>query len=150
MIHKIIAQTMGSQFPRVPMVKVNGLKSHTIKAQAHRFSGTLRSFKIMWMNMPTSKSAVWVWYQFHKTNKNPIITKYYYLEKLLSKLKNITLRQHKNGVSKEIPAPTNHPKKENPIKIIASGALPEAENRNFPHEGWRIELGTSRNASKGE
>lgn len=28
-IHRIIAQTIGSQFPRVPIVKVKGLKSHT-------------------------------------------------------------------------------------------------------------------------
>lgn len=56
-IHRTMAHTMGSQFPRVPMVKVNGLKSHVIREGIHKLSGTPRSFKIVWINEPTSKSA---------------------------------------------------------------------------------------------
>lgn len=57
MIHKITAQTMGSQFPLVPMVKVNGLKSQAATDQSRRSSGTPRSFRIASTNKPTSKSA---------------------------------------------------------------------------------------------
>jgi len=46
MIHNITAQTIGSQFPRVPMVKVNGLKSHAMTEMLHIFSGAFRSFRI--------------------------------------------------------------------------------------------------------
>lgn len=56
MIHKITAQTMGSQFPLVPMVKVNGLKSQAATDQSRRSSGTPRSFRIASTNKPTSKS----------------------------------------------------------------------------------------------
>lgn len=40
----------------------------------------------------------------------------------------------------------------NHIDLLASKLtnIPEAENRNFPHEGWRIEFGIRKNASKGE
>lgn len=61
MVHKIMAQTMGSQFPRVPMVKINGLKSHTITEYMHRSSGTFRSFKMVWINKPTSKSVIGIY-----------------------------------------------------------------------------------------
>lgn len=56
-IHKTIAQTIGSQFPRVPMVKVNGLKNQAATAYKHKLSGTFRSFKMEYIKKPTSKSA---------------------------------------------------------------------------------------------
>ena len=51
------AQTIGSQFPRVPIVKVNGLKSQTITEIMLNFSGTPRSFSMILINKPTSKST---------------------------------------------------------------------------------------------
>lgn len=54
---RIKAQTIGSQFPRVPIVKVNGLKSQAITEIIDKFSGTPRSFKMARINKPTSKSA---------------------------------------------------------------------------------------------
>ena len=55
-ILRTIAQTRGSQFPLVPMVNVNGLKSQTITEPMHKFSGTPRFFKIVRIKYPTSKS----------------------------------------------------------------------------------------------
>ncbi|GER26189.1 adenine nucleotide alpha hydrolases-likesuperfamily protein, partial [Striga asiatica] len=43
-IQRIMEQTIGSQLPRVPMVKI--------------FSGTPRNFKILWIRNPTRRSAV--------------------------------------------------------------------------------------------
>lgn len=79
---RTIAQTTGSQFPRVPIVKVNGLNSQNITELTQNFSGTPRSFKILLIKYPTSKS--------------------------------------------------------------------EAEKRNLPQDRWKIELGMSKKASKGE
>lgn len=56
-IHNMVAQTIGSQLPLVPIVNVNGLKSHTITQQVQVLSGTFRRFKMVRINKPTSKSA---------------------------------------------------------------------------------------------
>lgn len=53
----MVAQTRGSQFPLVPMVNVNGLKSQAATDQRRRFSGTPRSFKMTSTKKPTSKSS---------------------------------------------------------------------------------------------
>ena len=51
------AQTIGSQFPLVPMVNVKGLNSQAITDHIRIFSGIPRSFRMVSMNNPTSKSA---------------------------------------------------------------------------------------------
>jgi hypothetical protein len=51
------AQTIGSQFPLVPMVNVKGLNSQDTTDQILVFSGTPRSLRMVSMNNPTSKSA---------------------------------------------------------------------------------------------
>jgi hypothetical protein len=51
------AQTMGSQFPLVPMVNVKGLNSQATTDQIRVFSGTPRNLRMVSMNNPTSKSA---------------------------------------------------------------------------------------------
>lgn len=56
MIQRMSAQTIGSQFPRVPIVKVKGLKSQERTETMQRFSGTPRSFKMVRMKKPTTKS----------------------------------------------------------------------------------------------
>jgi hypothetical protein len=50
-------QTIGSQFPLVPMVNVKGLNSQAITDHIRVFSGIPRSFRMVSMNNPTSKSA---------------------------------------------------------------------------------------------
>ena len=66
---RTIAQTTGSQFPRVPIVKVNGLNSQTITELTQSFSGTPRSFKILLIKYPTSKSAIYKQTQITKKCK---------------------------------------------------------------------------------
>ena len=56
-IQRTIAQTKGSQFPLVPIVNVNGLKSQAAMDQRRKFSGTPRSFKMASTKNPTSKSS---------------------------------------------------------------------------------------------
>lgn len=51
------AQTIGSQFPLVPMVNVKGLNSQAITDHIRIFSGTPRSLRMVSINNPTSKSA---------------------------------------------------------------------------------------------
>lgn len=53
----MMAQTMGSQFPLVPMVNVNGLKSQAATDQRRSLSGTPRNFRMVSINKPTSKSV---------------------------------------------------------------------------------------------
>lgn len=108
---RTIAQTTGSQFPRVPIVKVNGLNSQTITELTQNFSGTPRSFKILLIKHPTSKSAI---------SKQTQITK-----------------------KCKIYSP-------NSKKGSKFNTIPEAEKRNLPQDRWKIELGMSKKASKGE
>jgi len=56
-IQSMAAQTIGSQFPLVPMVNVKGLNSQAITDHTRIFSGIPRSFRMVSMNNPTSKSA---------------------------------------------------------------------------------------------
>ena len=55
---RTMAQTRGSQFPRVPIVNVNGLNSQIITKLTEKFSGTPRSFKTLRIKYPTNKSAI--------------------------------------------------------------------------------------------
>ena len=56
-IQSITAQTIGSQFPLVPMVNVKGLNSQAITDHIRIFSGIPLSSRMVSMNNPTSKSA---------------------------------------------------------------------------------------------
>lgn len=51
------AQTIGSQFPLVPMVNVKGLNSQATTDHIRIFSGIPLSSRMVFMNNPTSKSA---------------------------------------------------------------------------------------------
>lgn len=53
----MIAQTIGSQFPLVPMVNVKGLNSQATTDHIRIFSGIPLSSRMVSMNNPTSKSA---------------------------------------------------------------------------------------------
>lgn len=56
-IQSMAAQTIGSQFPLVPMVNVKGLNSQAITDHNRLFLGIPRSFRMVSMNNPMSKSA---------------------------------------------------------------------------------------------
>lgn len=51
------AQTIGSQFPLVPIVNVKGLNSQATTDHIRIFSGIPLSSRMVSMNNPTSKSA---------------------------------------------------------------------------------------------
>jgi hypothetical protein len=56
-IQSMTAQTIGSQFPLVPIVNVKGLNNQATTDHSCIFSGTPRSFRMVPMNCPTSKSG---------------------------------------------------------------------------------------------
>jgi hypothetical protein len=56
-IQSMTAQTIGSQFPLVPIVNVKGLNNQATIDHSRIFSGIPRSFRMVSMNCPTSKSA---------------------------------------------------------------------------------------------